>query len=69
MIVTVSVRLRGIDTPELHGPCPTQAQAAKAMLSRLLATVPIRLTDIAHNKYAGRVDATVMLGDGRDAGV
>ncbi|HSV30240.1 MAG TPA: thermonuclease family protein [Candidatus Omnitrophota bacterium] len=66
--MTVRIRLRGVDTPELHGPCPAQAQAAKAMLSHLLATGPVRLTDITHDKYAGRVDATVVLSDGRDVG-
>ncbi|MBF0326730.1 MAG: hypothetical protein HQL42_16905 [Alphaproteobacteria bacterium] len=65
--VTVSVRLRGIDTAELRGPCPGQAQAARDLLSGLLATGPIRLTDITHDKYAGRVNAKVRLADGQDA--
>ncbi|OAN44415.1 thermonuclease family protein [Magnetospirillum moscoviense] len=66
--ITVSVRLRGLDAPELRGPCPAQAQAAKDMLTELLAAGPVRLTDITHDKYASRIDALVWVGTGQDAG-
>lgn len=64
--LTVLVRLRGIDAPELHGPCPAQAQAAKDALVTLVGAGPITLTDIAHDKYASRVDARITLPDGQD---
>ncbi|MBC7950958.1 MAG: hypothetical protein H7Z12_03935 [Rhodospirillaceae bacterium] len=61
------VRVRGIDTPELHGPCPEAAQAARDALANLLGNGPVILTRIANDKYGGRIDAAVALPSGADA--
>jgi endonuclease YncB( thermonuclease family) len=70
--VTVAVRLAGIDAPELHAPCLREralAMAARDLLTRALPPQsPVRLTQVAHDKYAGRVIAQAWLADGRAAG-
>jgi endonuclease YncB( thermonuclease family) len=61
------VRIRGIDTPELHGACPGESKAAlaaTAALSRLIGPGPVVLSRIAGDKYYGRVLADVVSGDG-----
>ena len=65
--VVTHVRLLGIDAPELKGACPAEAEAARARLARLLASGPVSLSRIKHDKYAGRIGATVTLPDGSDA--
>ena len=69
--VTVAVRLAGIDAPELHGPCPRERALAAAARDLLLREAPPRsivlLTQVQHDKYAGRVTAVVRLRDGRAA--
>lgn len=63
--VTVLVRLRGVDAPELHARCEAErrgAEAARAWLADA-AAAPLMLYDIAPDKYAGRVDARVVAGD------
>lgn len=69
--VTASVRLAGIDAPELRAPCTRErdlAIAARELLAHTLAReATVLLTDIAHDKYAGRVIADMRLPDGRDA--
>ena len=59
--ILVKVRLADIDAPELgRADCPAekeQAQAAKRYLGELIADAPVILTDIRHDKYAGRVAA------------
>lgn len=67
--VTIHVRLRGIDAPELHGRCPGEREAAAAArdaLFRILAAGPVSVTDIGADKYGGRVDARLHLPDGTD---
>jgi len=64
-----SVRVRGVDTPEIKGNCKAErdgAAAAKLRVSELLDGRIVSLTVIAPDKYAGRVDATVTLPDGQD---
>jgi endonuclease YncB( thermonuclease family) len=59
--VSTRVRIRGIDTPELHSTCVQEkamAQAARLRLAKL-AGGTVRLTNIANDKYGGRVDADV----------
>jgi len=59
--VTTSVRLRGIDTPEIRGHCRREkdlAAQAKRYLTQA-ATAQVRLTNIEGDKYFGRVDADV----------
>ena len=69
--VTVAVRLAGIDAPELHAPCRRERALAASARDLLLREAPPRsvvlLTQIRHDKYAGRVTAEVRLRDGRAA--
>lgn len=62
----ISVRLRGIDTPELSAPCASErrlAQKARERLEALLVgandVTPVTLRHISKGKYAGRVIAYV----------
>lgn len=74
--VTTRVRLNGIDTPESRSKCAEEkrmAQAAKDKLATLVAAATegkgdgtIRLYDVVHDKYGGRVRARVTLADGTD---
>jgi endonuclease YncB( thermonuclease family) len=68
--VTVLVRIRGVDAPELKAKCKTARLAAVRAKSRLidLAQGRIRLTNIAGDKYFGRVVATVSTGETEDIG-
>ncbi|WP_339759525.1 thermonuclease family protein [uncultured Hoeflea sp.] len=64
--VRVSVRLRGIDTPERRSRCPGQraaAQLARNELERLVSAVPtVELINVAGGKYYGRVLADMKAG-------
>jgi endonuclease YncB( thermonuclease family) len=67
--LTVNARIRGIDTPELHGACAREkamAEAAQSTLAGILEARAVRLTNIANGKYAGRVLADVATDDGID---
>lgn len=69
--LAVNVRLRGIDAPEIDGPCPSerkQAKAAKDMVARELSEGKAMLTDIEDDKYGGRVVARILTPDGRSVG-
>ncbi|WP_245429268.1 thermonuclease family protein [Rhodoplanes elegans] len=60
-VVAGRIRLRGVDTPELHGQCEAEiakAQEAKAALRRLLAEGEVVLSAPGEDKY-GRVLADV----------
>ncbi len=59
--VTTSVRLRGIDTPELHGHCQREKEQAAAAKQYLAGqtTAQVSLTNIEGDKYFGRVEADV----------
>jgi len=68
--VAVSVRIDGIDTPEIRGKCEaekTGATAAKARV-RQLAGDWVWLRNIRLGKYAGRVLANVGAANGADIG-
>ncbi|MDC7788628.1 thermonuclease family protein [Rhodoplanes sp. TEM] len=59
--VTGRVRLRGVDTPELHGQCEAErvkAEEARAVLRRLLAEGEVAISAAGEEKY-GRVLADV----------
>lgn len=61
------VRIRHIDTPEIKGKCMKErlyALKAKERLEVLLmqSVEPIRFTDLGHDKYGGRLLATVHIG-------
>lgn len=68
--ITVSVRLAHVDTPELRGKCTSERRQALAardfVRGLLLPGSAVTLSDIKRDKYAGRVDASVTLEDGRD---
>lgn len=69
MYVETAVRVRGVDTPEMRGKCPGEiaAAASAADFTRaFLSAGPITIRDISNDKYAGRVDAAVSDGAGRD---
>ena len=67
--IRVSVRLRGIDAPELRGRCDAEklrAAAATEALARLVVDQPVTLTSIEGDKYFGRVVADVATSTGED---
>jgi len=69
--IRVSVRIDGIDTPELRtkNECEKQmARVARDALSTLLPDRRVVLVGVRNGKYAGRVLARVRLPDGRYAG-
>jgi micrococcal nuclease len=57
-----SVRLDGIDTPELKGPHKDKAILARDELSNLIMNKMVSLKNIGNEKY-GRILADVYLGD------
>ncbi|MEI6559714.1 MAG: thermonuclease family protein [Rhodospirillaceae bacterium] len=71
VFIETSVRLAGIDAPELHGRCDGEialAARARDRLAELLAGGAARLDDIRHDKYGGRVRARVLDSAGLDVG-
>lgn len=70
--ITVRVRLINVDTPELNGDCDAEIAAAHRAKERLEDLLPIEsivdLQNIKDDKYLGRIDANVILPDGRDVG-
>ncbi|SON53826.1 hypothetical protein HDIA_0285 [Hartmannibacter diazotrophicus] len=66
--VTIKVRLRGVDAPEMHARCTaerTMAEAATRRLGDLVSGGPVSLFDISGGKYGGRVIAGVLAASGR----
>lgn len=62
--VVTAVRVLGIDTPEIKGKCQAEkdkAQLAKQRLNALLASGNVTVTQVMNDKYAGRIDAVVMV--------
>jgi len=72
MVKSVSVRLRNVDTPELHGQCDAEIKMANSAKQRLGELIPvgsnIEIKNIKDDKYAGRIDANVFDSRGRDVG-
>ncbi|MCA8889052.1 MAG: thermonuclease family protein [Parvularculaceae bacterium] len=70
--VSVSVRVAGVDAPELFRPaCPAEkalAREAKAFVEEMLGDGGASLADIHNGKYAGRVVARVRNSAGDDVG-
>lgn len=69
--IDVEVRLAKIDAPEIgsHAHCDSErdtAERAKAYLASLIEGRDVKLADIGTDKYGGRVDARIVLDDGRD---
>ncbi|MBB1249505.1 thermonuclease family protein [Rhizobium sp. G21] len=68
--ISVMVRLRGIDTPELKSRCPMErerARAARDLLVERLQGGDLALSDIDADKYFGRVVARLSFGEADDA--
>lgn len=70
--ISVRVRLRNVDTPELHGQCIDEIIMANIARDRLSQLIPVgsivELKNVKDDKYLGRIDANVIMPDGRDAG-
>ena len=68
----VSVRVAGVNAPELRSGAPCEREAgrnAKAFVQgRIMNAEEVIITDIQHDKFAGRVIAHVLI-DGNDLGV
>lgn len=64
--VRVSVRIRGIDTPELRSSCPAEREAARharQVLEKMTANPSlIELRNISGGKYYGRILADISIG-------
>ena len=69
--ISVRVRIRNIDAPEVHGECESETELANLAKMRLSALIPkgtiVMLDKIRDDKYLGRIDALVSL-DGNDIG-
>lgn len=69
--LVTEVRLRGVDTPELHGRCPEERQRAREARDFVVERVAGRdvwLRDLSEDKYGGRVVARLSTRDGADLG-
>ena len=67
--VETSVRIDGIDAPEIHGKCDRErnmAEAAKEEVATLINGNPVTIYDVRLEKYAGRVLARVKTAEGID---
>lgn len=71
LTVRTRVRIRGIDAPEIRGKCRAEVEAAARARARLaeLAGDRVRLEDVRHGKFAGRVIADVITQEGSAAAV
>ena len=71
-VVSVRVRIRNVDTPEMHGECVDEIIAANVARNRLSELLPVdsvvELENIKDDKYLGRIDANVLDAKGRDVG-
>ncbi|MDR1027756.1 MAG: thermonuclease family protein [Rickettsiales bacterium] len=69
--ISVRVRIRNIDAPEMSGECESEIELANLAKARLGALIPkgtiVELDKIKDDKYLGRIDALVAEG-GRDIG-
>ncbi len=69
-VIRVSVRIRGVDAPELRGRCAEERAAAlraREVLLRFVADGQVSLVEISGDKYFGRVIADLVTPDGRHA--
>ena len=67
--ISVWVRIRGIDAPEIRSKCAIErfaAQSARDRLRKFVAGQPVLLTNIKGGKYFGRVLANVMTHAGQN---
>ena len=72
-IKSVNVRLRNVDTPEIHGNCAKEIAMANRAKERLSELIPVGSTievkNIKNDKYSGRIDANVFDLRGKDVGL
>lgn len=70
--ISVRVRLRNVDTPEMNGECEYERNRAMAAKDRLAQLIPegsiVKLKNIKDDKYLGRIDANVIDANGEDVG-
>ncbi|MBQ1927753.1 MAG: hypothetical protein II179_01650 [Alphaproteobacteria bacterium] len=70
--VSVRVRLRNVDTPEMNGDCEYERSRAIAARDRLAEIIPVgsmvELSNVKDDKYLGRIDANVKNANGADVG-
>ena len=71
-VMSVKVRLRNVDTPEIHGNCEKEIKRAKYAKQRLGELIPVGsmvdIKNVKNDKYAGRIDANVYDSANRDVG-
>lgn len=70
-LMDATIRLRGVDTPELNSKCKAERQLARQARDYVRARTvgqAVTLTDISRGKYYGRVVASVTLDDGQSLG-
>ena len=69
-VKSVNIRLRNVDTPEIHGQCDAEITLANRAKQRLSELIPknstIEIKNIKNDKYDGRIDADVFDSRGRD---
>lgn len=69
---SVAVRVRNVDTPELHGACESEIKHAEQAKQRLSELIPegtvIEIDNMTNDKYQGRIDANVYDSLNRDVG-
>lgn len=72
-VMSVGVRLRNVDTPELHGQCEYEIMRAEQAKQRLSELIPvgsiIDITNVKNDKYPGRIDANVFDEHNLDVGL
>jgi len=72
-VKSVSVRLRNVDTPEIHGNCDYEIEHANIAKERLAELIPeesiVELENIKDDKYPNRIDANVFDANGKDVGL
>lgn len=72
IVIAVRVRLINVDTPEMNGACADEIRRANIAKNRLEDLLPVGeivdLQNVKDDKYLGRIDANVILPDGRDVG-
>ena len=64
-----SVRIDGVDTPEIRGMCEAEKQKAieaREFVKGLILGEVVQLENVKHGKYAGRVVAMVILDGGEN---
>ncbi len=64
-----SVRVNGVDTPEIRGKCEAEKQKAveaRDYVKGLILGEVVQLENVKHGKYAGRVVAMVILDGGEN---